>query len=350
MSGKVLNESLYNALLAAFGEVRIANQGMQFNATVLPNLVPGAGGRNSGYHKIKTHSAGEYYKVCCPHCGDQRYRLWINHRWGTELSGMRLDHLACCYNESCEQNQGFWTWLRKTIEGELGAVTYIRSDAVEPDELRPIPLPGVCIPLHELPTQHAAVQYIAGRGFDPVKLGTYWGVSWCTYSLETPPENRLVFPVYDYYDDKLCTMAWQARWLDTATLNDAPPKGQKKYYNQTGHPLHRFLYNAYRARDQRDIVVVCEGALDAIRVGRSRGVALFGKTASEEQKSVLWRKWGRHGAVGVVAIDPDATRERNRLAKWMESWRKSIVLDFPHGQDVAATPKDVIWGTINARL
>ncbi|GAG32877.1 unnamed protein product, partial [marine sediment metagenome] len=110
----VLNPALYKQLLATFGDVRIANHGVPFEGTVtLNDLTP------TGRPKVKIQTSGEYYCVCCNVCGDTRYRLWINHRWGTLLGGVRLDHLVTCYNEDCDQALGFKSRLRDALDHNL---------------------------------------------------------------------------------------------------------------------------------------------------------------------------------------------------------------------------------------
>ena len=352
---KALNQTLYDALKRAFKDkIKIANQGAVYHGVV--HSTPGD--RDSSRIDKKTvitRSGGEEYRVCCPHCGDTRYRLWINHRWGTEMAGMTLDHLAICHNEQCQKNYGFMRWLRSVVEGNVGVVdkepVFDKDDVGSDMKLEQVPLPGVCTRVDELPDYHVAVRYLREqRGFDPDELGRYWGVSWCEYSSKLPPKNKLIIPIYDYLDGKLVTLNWQARWLEAKGLNDKPSKGDQKYFNMPGVSKNWLLYNAYRAVQNPTVVVICEGVFDVMRFGRTHAVSIFGKTASTKQKELLWQNWGVKGAVGVIALDTDAQKERKDLQDWMSNWSKVITLEYPDGKDAAELPEDYLWGMINKQL
>ena len=95
---KPLNPYLYKLLKDHFGHVRVSNTGVA---------------QVGEYHKsafgaekrLELVEPGEYYQVCCPHCNDTRFRLYINHMWGrNDKLGNRNLWLAVCYNENCLAN------------------------------------------------------------------------------------------------------------------------------------------------------------------------------------------------------------------------------------------------------
>ena len=75
-TSKLLNPELYNSLSRTFGQVRVMNLGVAMRYAVAHNSV-------SGDKEINIREWGETYKVCCPKCGDRRFRLLINHRHDT---------------------------------------------------------------------------------------------------------------------------------------------------------------------------------------------------------------------------------------------------------------------------
>lgn len=343
---RALNPTLYEALCRAFSPVRVANEGARFSGRIVPGLLPGH------RPKVKIQSTGEYYCVNCFNCGDTRQRLWINHRWGTSLEGISLSHLAICYNESCEQERGFQRDLKERVASGRSEVVYQDTDANEDEGPRPVPLPGVCKPLTVIPPAHPSRKYILSRGFDPDVLSNDWGVSWCEYTTKLPPENRLIFPLHDWYEGQLVIMGWQARWLNTYTgSGDPTTKFDCKYFFAPGARPNMFLYNGYRAKEQRDIVVICEGVFDAMRVGTAHGVAVYGKTLSEQQKYLLWEQWGKHGAVGVVAFDPDASENTAKALEWLQGWKgKTFAITFDPGEDAGSASQNEIWAKIRAGI
>jgi len=358
-----LNPGLYAALCDAFGTVRIANEGQPYRSTIVRDLVAQPDARY-GRRRVKTLNGGEEYAVCCPECGDQRFRLWINHRFNTDVAGVRMKFLAVCFNENCQQNRGFWSRLQQRIsQGKTNAPLYQVRDAPVIDQdfkPQPQPLPGVCVPLHELGAQHLAVQYVEARGFCAAELGRVWDVSFCEYSSVLPAENRLVFPIYDDYDGRVTRMNWQARYL-TPEIVAAVKAGQpeapiikarraRKYYNAPGSKLKWHLYNGWRARADSSLVVICEGVFDAIRLGPECPVALFGKTCGEMQLQQLWKNWGALGGIGVTALDPEVVRERTALLTAMANWAQVIDLKLPADTDVGVTPRSTLLALIRSYL
>jgi len=349
---KVLNISLYTALLNVFGDVRVSNQGAPLRARVVQDLAY----QNRKRVEVAPGGAGEYYRVSCPFCGDARFRLWVNHRWGTHLSGVSLDHLVVCYNEHCEQHEeGFRTKLKNIVAGYTApperAIKAAEADTDFDPNQRPA-VEGNFIRIDKLPEQHAAVRYMRDvRRFDIGELGSQWGVSWCDFSLVLPPDNRLFFPLYDVDDTgEVVLMGGQARWMDLRDLTAKSPKDAAKYFTVPGTRKSQTLYNGYRARNHPELVVVCEGPLDAIRVGPEYGVALFGKAASHTQRQLLYEHWGSKGGTAVLALDPDATAETNDLAEWLRSWKRYCVLPLPKGKDVGDMPSDTLWEMLTALL
>ena len=89
-----LNANLYNQLCRLFVSVKIAKEGQSMNWYMK---------RLDGVERpvIREGEKGEEYHVCCPFCNDERFRLWINHRWNTtdRLTGAKFGLGLCnCFN------------------------------------------------------------------------------------------------------------------------------------------------------------------------------------------------------------------------------------------------------------
>lgn len=346
-----LNEQLFRQLDRKFKSVKIAREGVPLTYRR---------GRldRYGHRQIDVHEAGEYYQVCCPFCRDTRHRLWINHRWGTREGGERLDFLVCCYNEHCEQTvESFQFKLRAFVWGDspVPDIKIKANQATGPKEVKGLDISGNFTLLSDLPPDHAARIYMAGRQYDPDEISRDWEVQWCQHSIVMPPNNRLFFPMYanDPSGEQIL-VGGQSRYLEARTGNDkAPKKVASKWWTYPGTPKSDILYNGWRASKQQDIVVICEGPLDVIRVGPECSVALYGSVASERQKKLLWDNWGFHDAVGILAIDPDAkdSKKTHDLLEWAKGWKYFYQLELPEGViDVGRMTTSDVWDLIETTI
>ena len=297
--------------------------------------------------RIQVVSAGEYYAVCCPKCGDTRHRLWINHRYNTEFEGVKLTGKACCYNERCEQTKGFFDDLNRKIASREPLSTYTPVDTVsnEPFIHPNVPLPGFCRSLDLLEETHLANEYIRRcRGFDPKTLQEDWGVCWCEYSDDfKEASHRLIIPV----GDETGMIGWQARYVGSnvsstefvadatgATTNPpgseslirhfyepsgVPPAGVAKFHTMPGMKKSHIVFNLSRAKTYGSCPVITEGPFDAMRVGKEHGLALFGTSISAHQRQLLAKAYtGKAAEIALIAFDNDVAG-RDGVRKAMQA-------------------------------
>ena len=348
----VLNKELYCQLLDSFdGNVKIANQGIPFVGRIERDRV-------SNYKKVNVEQSGEYYCVCCPVCGDTRNRLWINHRWGSELTQgsfkMRLTRLMVCYNENCQSTDGFYQRFMQILTSKRAfrPSTVTVDENAKPMPLKALELTGKFTRVDKLPSYHAAVRYIEDvRHMSAAELGAVWDVVWFEYSPVLPPNNRLFFPFYDLdeHGNKML-VGGQAHWLDVYTLNGTPPKhsGEMKWFTMPGTRKSQCLFNGWRAKKQDKLVVIVEGPFDAAVLGPEFSVALFGHTASIKQRQLLWDNWGAKGGMGVVALDPDVQAEEGvqDFERWFGGWKNHRLLRIPDDNDIGDYSRDDAWTLI----
>jgi hypothetical protein len=323
---------LYRKLQQQFGTVRIANAGESLQTR---NTVD----RNGRGH-LAVEFYGETYRVNCPFCGDKRGRLWINHRFGEpDETGRPSNHRARCFNEDCLAISKNRNLLDRMIFGlltidERKRLGVVRAGA-PPRELGPAHLPGVVIPLTELPDRHPAIVYLKGRGYDPAELVAHWEVGYC---LE-PDEgnwsclNRLIAPIRS--DGVL--VGWQGR-----TIGEPSSRSTPKYLTMPGLAKTSLLYNRDRALVHQ-VVVLVEGVTDVWAVG-DPAVALLGKTIGARQK-ILLQSWATKGGLLVIMLDADAKDDVEGILPDLTATFKErvVVVTLPDGRDPGDMSRDGIW-------
>jgi hypothetical protein len=335
-----LNPDLYNSLVSRFGEVRVCNEGQPMLTRRVRSMFD-----YNKYDDVPVE-AGEQYCVCCPYCGDRRFRLYISYRWNTkDRRGKPFGrHMIQCFNENCDTSKfrdHLQTYLSKYVEERPYHSELRKAEAT----FTPIDLPGLCIPLHSLPHTHPARMYLHGRNFDPDELSKLWNVHYCmsaavdengfipgTRTHAHLVMNRLIFPAYRAG----AMVGFQARALGPHQI---------KYYTMPGFSKQYMLYNGDRAKDY-DFGVVVEGVLDAIRVG-PQAVALLGKHMSWRQRELIVAYWGS-GALCIL-LDPDAVKETERIQRMInpQSFRwGSFCLPLQPGTDPGDMDRDTLWSLI----
>jgi hypothetical protein len=334
-----LNPQLYRALASRFGEVRMCNEGQHMLMRRIRSALR--------YDKFEDRvvEAGEQYCVCCPYCGDTRFRLYVSYRWNTKDDSGKTSglHLIQCFNENCNTSS-FRDQLQTYIAKRVATRSY-HAELQKAESFQAVDLPGMCIPLHSLPFDHPSRAYLQSRRFDPDELSKLWNVHYCQSTAVDengfiPGTNirahlvqgRIIFPVYRAG----VMVGFQAR-----VIGDH----QVKYYTMPGLRKQYMLYNGDRAKGY-DFGVVVEGVLDAIRVG-PQAVALLGKTMSWRQRELIIAHWGS-GALCIL-LDPDAVKEMERIQKLLnpQSFRwGSFCLPLPPGTDPGDMNRDELWGLI----
>lgn len=358
-----LNQSLYDRLRVVFGEVKIANQGQPFRGSLIRDPL----------HPERTRIApgaerGEEYQVCCPRCRDKRFRLWFNHRHGTRLGGTVLKGMYVCWNEQCQEEREFREFvdshLKAYVNRDLSRTAAADKQEEAPDggAMKPVLLPA-STPLHMLPSDHPARIYLESREYNTEYLGQTFDVRWADSNPHSPRHNRIIFPIYaeDPWHLIKC-YGYQARFFDPVNFNDKPDKakGEIKWHTWSAK-VKRLLYNSIRAKNS-PVVMVGEGPLDVPSMGDRFGVGTFGKTMSPVQRDLLWRGWGQHGAILVLAYDPDAydlvspTNRRGaekliQMEREMRStWKGVVRLTIEEGMDPGKLGYTRLWEMALAEL
>jgi len=324
----------------SFGAVRIYNPGVMQE---LVHTFPGHRGINQDQFQVV--EPGEYYVVCCPFCGDAKFRLYINHMFGVRepVTGSRRLHLAHCFNEDCVHDYESQMLLVQQIEAtpdELaGFDRVIRTGVKFVAELERATLPGKVTPVNELAADHIAVRYLQSRGFDLDYLAKFYRVGWCNNAMYQLASGRIIIPVFK----EGVLKGWQARYPGEMNWKrkGAPPK----YFTMPGMPRRHVLYNFGRACQYRTIVLV-EGVTDVWRFG-AMAVCTFGDTLTPMQRQQLVKDCRDYNL--VVLYDPEAMVKPN-IQEMLESlkttWRggaaAAIGVTLPDGTDPGSLSREFL--------
>lgn len=350
----MINKELHTSLIRAVQsgvlpgkEVKIANENMPMACSYQPDPT-----YSDGRHiRTTVLTRGEYYRVCCPMCGDNRYRLYISYRWGVydENNHSTNRYLLHCYNEECERlYDNFITDLEQALKGYVqrakGKFVTLEEVPEQPAE-RIVRVPGACTRVDQLTADHPANKFLISRGYDPELVGPEYGISYCGTSKMAFARDRIVIPAYT--NGKL--MTWQARYVDsngngdvsklfwctrcfsTQRIPEATNKSPScthcggetlpvpKYFTCSGTLKSHALFNRDGAWRQ-NFVVVCEGPMDVMRLGTPTetgkagpGVAVFGHTLSPMQMREISSRF-RNGAI-VLLFDGDIFKDEKNVER-----------------------------------
>lgn len=189
--------------------------------------------------------------------------------------------------------------------------------------------PGSSETLDRLPGDHPAVEYVRGRGFDPVALGRDYGVG---FLVDTPYKQlagRLYLPIRE--GGKL--IGWQLRSIDGVSYG-------VKYLSMLGYRRKQHLVYSDHARGC-PFVVVCERMFDALRVGPP-AVAVLGKP-SRRHLDFLAEGW----KTIVLLLDPDAAAEQAAATDVLREKAAVVSVTLNGYKDAGEAPHDAVWAAIH---
>jgi hypothetical protein len=351
-----LNPSLFHALQARFGEVRVTNAGQQRITRRVPDPM------RPGRFRTEASQRGEQLVFACPFCCDHKPRLYVSYMYGQKdpATGRRNYSLWFCQNEQCHQSESNRRLFRSMVAVPLGRRGRVAPVSGTPASVTPrvqpqeIILPEGLITINSLPPTHPAAAYLIARGFDLDYLAQVWGVSFCDSCLNCRPiaTHRIVAPIHRPAQMFAPTTApttpvlagWQARvipGLETLGGTDA------KYLSAEGMQKAELLYGLLPAIESTAPVCVVEGVTDCWRIGPG-SVALFGKSPSTTQKLLLVHHFA--GRPIVVMLDREATTEAQCIQHELalargngEGDNRVVIAELPaHRDDPADCIRDEI--------
>jgi hypothetical protein len=374
------NELLYKALASVFEqEPRIINEGAPAVVTLTTPTVTFDNNVET-YLPANNATGGEQYAVCCPFCGDTRYRLYFSHMWNSIIKTDRTTyrcskHLMRCFNEECVSlrdtgNAEKDAICRRNFEKVCSAldtamqtaqsfdIDSVRQQAEQDLETmaNQVKLPKIRVPIDDKAVPAAILQYwIKERGYSMDTL-KQWDVQvgLLDYPMKRGHSTLVQFPftilpVYQYGQ----YWWWQGRLtppdgtLDGALEVDEFGEEYPKYYIPAGAKKSWTLYNLDDAQYYNDVVLV-EGITDVWRVGK-RAMAMFGKTLSSAQRHVLAARFAKKRIILVPDMnDPDALDQAisNQIALQSQGVFSSVDISMiEQGKDIGSIQRkeEEIW-------
>ena len=163
--------------------------------------------------------------------------------------------------------------------------------------------------------------------------------------------DSIIIPILD---NKNKMIGWQSRLLynpdelteEECELNGWPLKisGRRKrppkYMTMPGYKKSKMLWNINNAVSS-DLVVVCEGVFDAVKVGRC-GVAAFGKELSDEQLRIIKTNW----KYVILLLDPAAENAAKRSQRKLLGSCYVELVDVTPFKDPGEADRTHIWKKI----
>ena len=325
---------LYRRLEERFGHVKISNEGesmvIQESASPTAKREVSMSGGAAKMRREIIHP-GEYYRINCPRCpdGDTRHRLWINHR------AAEFPWLIVCYNEDCYNSpEARDALLMKIFDTRRPPRVEVKPGKTDNAKLSTTDWPGETIPLHELPHNHPANDYLYERGYDPFLLSQTYSLRFCEESQEFRQcRGRIIIPVVMRGQ----MVGWQARFVGERNWKDSP---SPKYWDKPGMPKRLMLYNHDQAA-KYPFVVVEEGVTDVWSTG-PMAVSIRGGTVTFQQKRLLvFPPFQRK--VLVMMLDGDAALEN-------EATVTELKRIHPGGVVLVALPENVDPGSLTPEV
>lgn len=296
----VLNPELYRLLTHEFGKVKIVNDGLRRIE-----------GRTATGYLVEER--GEHYSVCCPLCGDDRFRLSICYRWLTKslFSNNRNTTLAHCYNEGCPVTEPeFYQPLIDKMElleaGLLELDDIVVPDTMVADAVQKLRLPTGLIPLKSLPYSHEAWKFL-GTKYPQLPKDVFVKAA-ASFSGVVDPVvpsayRRVIFPITWGGE----VVAWQGRAIDTDV--------SARWFLPPG--FRKVLYNGDNV-SEIDTLVITEGITSCLAT-HPQAVAIFGKELSPKLATVIKSRWQSV----LIATDPETFVPDNR-----PNQRGKIAVDY----------------------
>ena len=338
----VLNPELYKRLQVVFGEVRIAHEG-EIAVSVSSSLrfTPPQLGRNTSFdlrgRSGEEVNRGEQYRVCCPFCGDSRFRLYIGYLWDRKPTAL------FCHNEThCHQDIDNRRELRRKVLQSTGPVSFgiVPESVIESGIVASVQVPGDVTLLGELDRWHPTVVYLQERKYDVGELSDIYHVGHCNSVIDHSHRllrGRVFIPI----ERKGELIGWQGRFVGERDWKSCPVP---KYYNLPSMPKRFFLYNEDFGLSGEDVIVF-EGVAKVWRMG-GPSVAVLGSTLSGPQARLLMDRPGR----GMTAIFFDGGAEQQRddaVARLKPALGDRVFgVEVPENFDPDKYDRDFLWGMV----
>ena len=278
---------------------------------------------------IKYTNTPNEIHICCPKCGDSRYRLYIN----------TFNNTFYCHN--CQFHGSTVKLIqlveKSTYSNALARLTDFQGMTSIPDnfkslieeqliypDLTDIPKRSISLPNDfqllcqstNVPAMRAK-HYLYSRGISDRQIQLH------KFGLSPEHPNRIIIPIYEANELRF----WIARAIGNTKYKESVPQTAPYQYSKS-----EVLFNLTNAIYKYNSVVLSEGVFDALSWG-DIGVAMLGKALYKEQLNLLL-KYKQLITNGVyVAVDADATNSAIKICKSLVPFFPTFIVRIPEEFD-----------------
>ena len=285
--------------------------------------------------QIKYTGNGKEIHVCCPICGESRYRMYINLENGKtychncNFSGNMITLIQNVEGVS-------WTRANKTFQDVKGNMSIpenvqdeiernvfssdFRSDLAK----RAIPLPDEYNLIKTGSNVNIrvkrAIKYLMSRGITKKQIERH-NMGFCSSGIYS---NRVIIPITENGELKF----WVARAISKdVKLKEKSPSNEEYQISKS-----EVIFNLDRAAKKYHSIVIAEGIFDALSFS-DIGVSLLGKTLYQEQLNILldYRNLLTEGV--YIALDWDARDKATQMAETLSEFFKVKMINIPKNLD-----------------
>ena len=282
---------------------------------------------------IKHTGSGREVHICCPFCGDHRYRLYIElnkglvycHNCNFKGTVVNLIQRVECisYTRATEifmdvkGNMNIPLDICESLEHKL----LIGSNEYNLDK-RAIPLPDEyqLLTTSEQVLAKKAIKYLQSRSITLSQIQRY-SMGFCAMGEYA---GRIIIPIYE--DGKL--KFWVSRAIgNTQRLKEKSPSNEPYQYGKS-----EVIFNIDTAAKKYHTAIISEGIFDALSWG-DMGVSLLGKELYDEQFRVLmnYRELLYDGI--YIAVDSDAASRADIIAQRLSEFFHVFIINIPDEYD-----------------
>lgn len=329
------------------------------------------------FPEVKTStSAGHLeYIVNCPkyHKKGGIYKLSINADTGAFMCH-DCGYTGSAYREFFDEGAQFFPGLKINRSNQAAAMHHRVTVQRYRKEWRDgVPSPGKMVKVSSLDEAHPAIEYLQNRGISKEQCDEF-GLGYCTegyfdFSARMGTNTgRIIFPIL--MDGTL--IGWQARqiekkienrksiwkgetngWWQPRLIDDGTGTTKyedqqvPKYYSCPGMHRSKCLLNYDVASQHTDFVVVVEGPIDAVKVGK-HAVATFGKRLTKDQVRILCARWSRV----IMLLDGEVDTEENWFKNLESSFRgvHFAWMKLEGFEDPGAASHEEIWKQLSEKF
>ena len=278
--------------------------------------------------RIRYTGNGEELHICCPVCGEHRYRLYIGLKNGLVychncgFKGSVINLIQYVENVSYTRASLIFNDIRGAMVLPVDVAQSLEYKLLALDQYqvvkRPIPLPTEYQELigSQQLLAKKALRYLQSRAITPDQVQKYH-MGFCALGEYA---GRIIIPIYE--GDQL--KFWVARAISShVKLKEKSPSNKEYQYSKS-----EVIFNIDRAAKQYHTAVISEGIFDALSWG-DIGVSLLGKMLYGEQLRILLNYKSLLSDGIYIALDADAFDSAMKIARQLSDFFTVHIISIP---------------------